>query len=95
MVSNVFNEETNLWTVDETGSLGKTTYVIVGEVLYFPSAVGDDLVFQSGDSVDAIVLKAGASDTSPIHENFRPQGLDIKNIKCSTIDGGTAYVRLL
>ena len=39
----------------------------------------------------AIVMKAGASDASPVHLDFTPP-LRIENISLETLDGGTVYV---
>lgn len=95
-MANVYNANTKLWKVDSVGELTAFSFPRVAEVTYFPSAVDDDLVFQdSQNNEDAIVLKAGPSDVSPIHVSFRPQGVRIRKLKCTTIDGGTAYVRIL
>jgi len=46
-------------------------------------------------SRSALVLKAGASDASPIHVDFGPQGKAFENFILETIDGGTVHVYLL
>ena len=106
-MANVFNERTMLWTVTETGALTAAELSdasspsllnpTVSEVIFFPNAAGDDVVLQDGATTaqDAIVLKAGASDTSPVHKSFRPQGRRISTLTCSTLDGGTLYVYLM
>jgi len=98
-MANSFKSATNVWVVTDTAGFSVDSTmnpVVVAEVIYVPSAVADDLVFQDGDaSEDAIVLKAGTSDASPIHKSFRPQGKRINNLTCTTIDGGTAYVYFL
>jgi len=99
-MAHTFNENTMLWTITETGALttdsANSDPAIVSEIIYIPSAAGDDVVLQDGDaSEDAVVLKAGASDASPVHKSFRPQGRRINNLTCSTIDGGTLYVYLM
>jgi hypothetical protein len=43
----------------------------------------------------ALVLKAGASDASPVHVDFGPHGKAFENFILETIDGGTLYVHLL
>lgn len=45
-------------------------------------------------TVPAIVLKAGATDKSPINFVFYPSGRRFPNLTLETIDGGTAYVYL-
>jgi len=45
-------------------------------------------------TVNAIVLKAGASDASPIHFYFTEKGREFPNLTLETISGGTAYVYL-
>jgi len=103
MADNVFNSATMVWKVVEIVTNPALTDLapgldspVVGEIIYIPSAVGNDLVFQDGDaSEDAVVLKAGASDASPVHKSFRPQGKTINNLTCTTLSAGTAYVYLM
>jgi len=99
-MANTLNENTMVWTVTETGAIttenSHLTNPLIGDLIYVPSAASDDVVLQDGDaSEDAVVLKAGASDTSPVHKSFRPQGRRVANLTCSTIDGGTLYVYLM
>ena len=97
-MANTFNGDTLTWEVTETASLTTEAAQFknpkIRKIVYIPSAADDDLVFQTGGSVNAIVLKAGASDASPIHVDFGEKGKRVAGIKCSTIDGGTAYVYL-
>lgn len=46
-------------------------------------------------TVNSIVLKAGASDASPIHLPFGDKGRWFPNLTLETIDNGYAYVYLL
>ena len=45
-------------------------------------------------TVSAIVLKAGATDASPIRIPFEPKGREFPNLLLETIDGGTLYFYL-
>ena len=88
-----------VWEVTDATAL---TAVAVGfdnptvrKVDYVPSAASDDLVLQNGSSENEIVLKAGAADASPIEVDFGDKGTRIPGLKCSTIDGGTAYIYLM
>ena len=104
-MANVFNEHTMLWTVTETGKLSAAEPTasaasllnpIIGDLIFVPAVVGDNVTIQDGTAVeDAIILKAGASDISPVHKSFRPQGRRITNPDCTVIDGGTLYVYLM
>ena len=90
-----YNTSTNMWEVDGTDTFeGFARTVIINRIIYIPSAAGDELVFQdTADSQNAIVLKAGASDASPIHLDLSTEGgRRVNGLKCTTIDGGTAYV---
>lgn len=97
-MANTFNTKTMVWTVTETASLTteapNLNVVWVKKVIYMPSAVDDVLALQDTNSEIVVPLKAGASDASPVHVNFDGQGIRAYGLKCSTIDGGTAYVYL-
>lgn len=90
-MSNAYKSTTNLWVIDETGTLN-TGGVTVIRVIYFPSAVDDDLIITDNADNEAIVLKAGASDTSPVHLPMEDGGRKLPSLKIGTIDGGTAYI---
>ena len=99
-MANVWNKTSMLWTV--TSKDTNPTLValapgfinpIVYDVVYVPSAADDAITFQTGDSEDAIYLKAGASDASPVHLPFS-YGRHVPGLKCTAISGGTAYVYL-
>ncbi len=67
---------------------------VLERIIYVPSAADDDLVFKDKVSgTDMIVLKAGASDASPINIDW-PNGKRVPGMYMNTIDGGTAYVYL-
>lgn len=100
-MANVWNKNTGLWKVDTAETfLDKSGFAnaVVGYITYVPSAANDDLVFQdssTGIDQDAIVMKARASDVNPVSISFLPHGRRVDNLKCTTIDGGTAYVYIL
>ena len=97
-MANTFNTKTMVWKVTEAATLITEApglkVVWVKKVVFIPNAVDDDIVFQDTNSEDAIVLKAGASDASPIHINFDGLGKRVEGLTCSTYDAGTAYVYL-
>ena len=43
----------------------------------------------------AFLLKAGASDASPIHLDYGPDGRRFQNLICQVIDGGTVYLHIM
>lgn len=95
-MANVYNANTRVWKVDTVGALSAESAPRIAEIFFYPSAVDDDLVFQDSDNnEDALVLKADPTTTTPIFVSFRPQGLRVNALKCTTIDGGTAYVHIL
>ncbi|MCK4829687.1 hypothetical protein KA005_78915 [bacterium] len=91
MAGNAYKSTTNLWVVDSTGTLNEGGVTIV-KIIYIPSAVNDDLILDDNADNTAIVLKAGASDVSPIHVDFGEKGRALPSLKVNTIDGGTAYI---
>jgi len=93
--NNVYNSATKLWTVDTPDTIiasGKT--VVVVQVIYFPAAVGNDLVIQDAEGNDAIILKAGATDASPVRWPAEPGGRTFNGLKIATISAGIAYIYL-
>jgi len=90
-MSNTYKSTTKLWVVDETGTLNAGGVTIV-KIIYIPSVAADDLVLDDDADNTAIVLKAGASDASPIHVDFGEKGRKLPSLKVKTIDGGTAYI---
>ena len=99
-MANVFNKSSLLWKVDSKDTNPALTDLAPGiinptvyDVVYVPSAADDAITFQTGSSEDAIYLKAGASDASPVHLPF-VGGRRVLGLKCTAISGGTAYVYL-
>jgi hypothetical protein len=89
-----FNSATSMYKCDTAAGSLFTTNKVLERIIYIPSAAGDDLVFKdSNGGTDMIVLKAGASDASPIQLHW-PEGKRVPGMYMSTIDGGTAYVYL-
>jgi len=100
-MGNTFNVSSMLWEVSEIGTLVVVTTAtgltspVVAEVVLIPNAASDAITFQSGSSETALYLKAGASDTSPVHLTF-PEGRCIPGLKCSAIStSAKAYVYLI
>jgi hypothetical protein len=90
-MANIYHSDTQLWVCDEVGLLVATgIQVVIIEIIYFPSAINDDLIIQNGAGVDAVILKAGASDTSPIRWSGP---MKINGLKIGTIDGGKVTIR--
>jgi len=94
-MANTYVQSTRLWKLDTVGEVVPAGVVIIESVIYFPSSVNDDLVLQDAPGNDAIILKAGASDISPIRWPSEPGGLRLNGLKVATIDGGVAHVRIL
>ena len=89
-----FNSATNMYKCDTAAGSLFTSNQVLERIIYVPSAANDDLVFKDKSSgTDMIVLKAGASDASPINIDW-PEGKHVPGMYMSTIDGGTAYVYL-
>lgn len=94
-MSNTEYSATGIWTIDETGTpISAGNRILIDKVIYFPSAVNDDLVIQNAAGTRAIRLKAGASDISPIHVDFGLEGRALNGLKIATIDGGEADIYL-
>jgi len=89
-----FNSATNMYKCDTAAGSLFTTPKVLERIIYVPNAASDDLVFKDkSGGTDMIVLKAGASDASPININW-VNGKHVPGMYMSTIDGGTAYVYL-
>jgi len=86
-MGNSFISETQIWTVDSTGTLN-TGGVTVMKVILWPSAVSDDLVLTDNADNEAISLKASPSDTSAVQIDFGPDGRRLPSLKVGTIDNG-------
>jgi len=89
-----FNSATNMYACTTPAGSLFTTPQVLERIIYVPAVAGDDLIFKDkSGGTDMIVLKAGASDTSPINIDW-PNGKHVPGMYMSTIDGGTAYVYL-
>jgi len=92
-MANTLSAATQLWTCD-TAAAVTTAGAIVTNVYYVPSAANDDLIITDQNDVNAIILKAGASDATPVQISFGEDGRYLNGLKIGTIDGGTAYIYL-
>ena len=98
-MANAFRKSTLIWEVDTVAAL--TTVApgfnnpTIREIVFIPNAASDSITFQSGSNENAIVLKAGASDASPVHLTF-PEGKRVPGLHCSarTSASDKAYVYL-
>lgn len=93
----VLQTATNMYICDSntTGSLF-TTPQVLERIIYMPNTAGDNLVFKDKENgTDMIILKAGASDASPIHLPFGDSGKHVPGMWLQSItSGGTVYVYL-
>jgi hypothetical protein len=85
------------WTLDTVAvinAVGVST--IIRRIVYYPAAVGDDAVIQEYSSaaalVDAMSIKAGPSDISPVTIDWGTEGRRFNGFKLSVIDGGSLCV---
>ena len=92
-MANALSKSGRVWVCDSVGTL-ETGSTKIQKIVYMPSAADDDLIFQTDDSEVAFVLKAGATDASPVQLDFTGDERSIPGLKITTIDGGTAYVYL-
>ena len=94
--ANTYNSVTKLWTAETAGDLQTSeTTVIVSQVIFAPAAAKDDLVIQDGRGNPAIVLKAGATDSSCVRWPAEEGGRMFDGLAIATIDGGVAYIYLM
>jgi hypothetical protein len=104
-MANAFRKSTMVWEVNSVAALTAVSgasslkNVWVKRIVYVPNSAGNQVTFQDYDgttSTNAIVLKAGATDTSPITIWFDGKGKRIYGLKCSAISSGSdlAYVYL-
>lgn len=93
-MGNTFVGNTNLYILDTAAAVTTNTCVIE-RVVYFPALKDDDLVLQDAAGNSGIVLKAGASDASPVQFDYSGRyNKRLFGLTVGTIDGGTAYVYL-
>ena len=89
-----FNSATNMYACTTPAASLFTKPQVLERIIYIPAAADNDLVFKDkSGGTDMIVLKAGASDASPIQLHW-PEGKHVPGMYMNTIDGGTAYVYL-
>lgn len=99
-MSNAFRKSTMVWEVDTVATLVAVApglnSVWIKRIVYVPNTAGNSITFQSGSDENAIVLKAGATDTSPVTIDFDGLGRHINGLHCSARSEATdkAYVYL-
>ena len=109
-MSNTYNKQTRMWEIEGTGTLWTNTLggvpsntigpKYITRVVFVPSSASDDMVIQeTSSSEDAIKLKAGASDASPVTIDFSAEnngkGRRLVGAKVTTFDGtGTSTAEI-
>lgn len=73
---------------------GDNNDVVIHEDDWTNEATSETYSWRTFATVSSIVLKAGASDASPIHLPFEGNGRIFPNLTLETIDAGTVYVYL-
>ncbi len=74
---------------------GDTNAVVIHEDDWTNETSSFVYSWQTFATVNSIILKAGASDASPIHFPFGDKGRWFPNLTLETIDGGDVYVYML
>ena len=100
-MANTFSKSGMLWKVESKDTNPALTDLapeldvpVIYDIVYIPNAADDAVTFQTGSSEDAIYLKAGASDASPVHLPFIG-GRRVPGLKCTAITSSSvAYVYL-
>ena len=99
-MGNAFRSTTMVWEVDTAGTLVANAAGMynawVKRIVYIPTTAGNTVTFTDTNDAEAVVLKAGATDTSPVTITFDGRGRRIHGLQCSAISEGTdtAYVYL-
>jgi len=73
---------------------GSGDAVVIHEDDWTNEATSETYSWKTFATVKSIVLKAGASDASPIHLPFEGNGRIFQNLTLETISAGTVYVYL-
>jgi len=98
-MSNDYKETTRLWYVDTPAALATAapglTTAWVRKVVMIPANTDDTITFQDSKSANAIYMKAGATNASPVEIDFGDKCKRIEGLKCSGRSTGVvAYVYL-
>lgn len=99
-MTNAFRKTTMVWEVNDAAALtvdnANLNSVWIKRIVYVPNSAGNQVTFQNASSENVIVLKAGATDTSPVTIDFDGKGRHVYGLKCSAISSGSdlAYVYL-
>ena len=98
-MSNAYHKTTRVWYVDTAETLatkapGLTT-AWVRKIVMIPAAADDTIVFQDSAAANAILMKAGATDESPVQIDFGDKGKRVQGLTCSSLSTSVvAYVYL-
>jgi len=94
-MSNIYNKTTKLHIVDGTGTIMESnTSANIVQVVYVANTVSHDLVIHDARGNTATVLKAGATNVSPVQLSMEGGGRMFDGLKVQTIDSGKAYIYL-
>ena len=99
-MTNAFDKTTLIWEVSTNAKtlLEKAPNFnnpTVRQVILIPSGTNQAVNFQNDSSEDAIYLKGGASDASPVRISFEPDGKRVHGLKVTTLSSGAkAWVYL-
>ena len=88
-----------LWTLDTAAEInGDGTETLVRKLYFVPAAADNACTIQEYSSASALrteaYLKAGATDASPVEQDFGPDGRYFNGFKLSAISAGTLFVYL-
>jgi len=90
-MTNTFYPETQVWVVDEIGTLN-TGGVTVLKVQFHSKNAGDQIVITDNADKPAIKIWCGVGDGYE-ESDFGPKGKRLNSLKVATLSGGcTAYI---
>jgi len=94
-MSNIYIARSRKYVVDLAETIvSGGNWLFIRHIIFFPTDVNQMLVIQHADGTEAIKLRSGASDNSPIHIWFDFDGFKIDGLKIAQIDGGNADIYL-
>lgn len=96
MSNQITKANMTIWKIDGTGTpVAEGKKVCIKKVLFFPTAINEELAIQHADGTEAIPLKSGSVDTSPVHLPFDGDGLVLDGMKIATLTAGAlVYIYL-
>jgi len=93
--SQITKANMTIWKIVETGTpVAAGKKVCIKKILFLPGAADNVLTIQHADGTEAIPLKAGATDASPVHLPFDGDGLVLDGLKIAAITAGVGYIYL-